>query len=312
MSKGTILITDNLFVLPEHEEKLRNAGYDIERIDKPDHSEEELKIAIKGKIGYILGGIEKITDGVIEAADELKVISLTYSDWMGPFPGYEKAKEKGIIASNCIGCNSYAVAEYSVTNLMAMVRDIFSLSRTGKLTFKTTNSLCDMTVGIIGMGKIGTQVAKMLKGLGTKRVIYYSRTRKEDLERELGIEYVELENLIMESDAISQHVPTNAGEIVSEEMLEKTKKGVIIINNGAEKVISSKGLLKGMKDNRIRVFQDHAEKNDDFDDLPINVWQRSNASTAFNTKQAIRLSSDIVTNSMINLLSGKEDKYKVF
>ncbi len=72
--KGTILITDSLFVHKEHEEQLRAAGYDIQRIDKPKANEEELIAAIKGKIGYILGGIEQVSEKVIDAADELKVI----------------------------------------------------------------------------------------------------------------------------------------------------------------------------------------------------------------------------------------------
>ncbi len=74
--KGTILITDSLFIFKEHEQALVNAGYKIERLDKPAATEEELIEAIKGKVGYILGGIEKVTDKVIEAADKLRVIVL--------------------------------------------------------------------------------------------------------------------------------------------------------------------------------------------------------------------------------------------
>ena len=57
LMKGTILVTDNLFIFPEHEAKLREAGYEIERLDKPEATEEELIEAVKGKVGYILGGI---------------------------------------------------------------------------------------------------------------------------------------------------------------------------------------------------------------------------------------------------------------
>ncbi|MHB8651943.1 MAG: hypothetical protein ACYC8S_02295 [Minisyncoccota bacterium] len=80
MSK-TILVTDSLFVFPEHEKVLRDAGYEIERLDKPIATEEELMKAVKGKVGYILGGIEKVTNRVVEEADELKAIVFTGSDW---------------------------------------------------------------------------------------------------------------------------------------------------------------------------------------------------------------------------------------
>lgn len=82
----TILITDSLFIFPEHENMLKNAGYEVERLDKPNATEEELISAIKGKTGYILGGIEKVTDKVLEAADQLKVIIFTGSDWLDFIP----------------------------------------------------------------------------------------------------------------------------------------------------------------------------------------------------------------------------------
>ena len=79
-NKGIILITDSLFIFPEHEEKIRTAGYKIERLNEVEAGEDELIKAVKGKVGYILGGIEKITDKVVEAGAELKVISFTGSD----------------------------------------------------------------------------------------------------------------------------------------------------------------------------------------------------------------------------------------
>jgi len=68
MPKPSILITDTLFILPEHEQMIRDAGYEIERLATPTASEEELIRHIKGKVGYVLGGIEKVTDKVVEAA----------------------------------------------------------------------------------------------------------------------------------------------------------------------------------------------------------------------------------------------------
>ena len=54
--KGIILITDSLFIFSEHEAQIRAEGYEIERLNKPDATEAELVAAIKGKVGYILGG----------------------------------------------------------------------------------------------------------------------------------------------------------------------------------------------------------------------------------------------------------------
>ena len=134
MSK-TILVTDSLFIFPEHEKMLRQAGYDIARLDKPAATEEELVRAIKGKVAYILGGIEKVTDAVINAADDLKVIVFTGSDWKQFIPGYALATQKDIAIANAPGANSYAVAEYTVALMLAMTRNVFELGRTGKAVF---------------------------------------------------------------------------------------------------------------------------------------------------------------------------------
>ena len=110
-----VLITDSIFIFPDHEKMITDAGYEIERLDKSTATEEELIQVVKGKVGYILGGIEKITDKVIEAADELRVISFTGADWKQFIPGHDLATKKGIAITNTPGANSYAVAEYTLT-----------------------------------------------------------------------------------------------------------------------------------------------------------------------------------------------------
>ena len=109
-----ILITDSLFIFPEHEKRLRDAGFEITRLDKPKATEEELIEAVKGKHGYILGGVEHITDKVIVSADVLEAICFTGSDWRHFIPGHESATKKGIAIANCPGVNAAAVAEYPV------------------------------------------------------------------------------------------------------------------------------------------------------------------------------------------------------
>ena len=76
-----LLITDSLFIFPEHEKRLQDAGFEITRLDNPEATEAELIEAIKGKDAYILGGIEKVTAPVIAAADQLKIIALTGTVW---------------------------------------------------------------------------------------------------------------------------------------------------------------------------------------------------------------------------------------
>ena len=104
--KKHVLVTDSLFIFPEHVEKLEAAGISVTRLDKPMANEEELVEHVKGKHGYILGGIEKITAKIIEAADCLEAITFTGTDWLSYIPGHSEVKAKNIAISNCPGANA--------------------------------------------------------------------------------------------------------------------------------------------------------------------------------------------------------------
>ncbi len=197
--KGKILITDSLFIFPEHEKQLLDAGYECERLDTPTATEEQLIENLKGKVGYILGGIEKVTDAVIESTDELKAIIFTGADWLNFIPGHELATKKGIAIANTPGANAYAVAEYTLTLILAMIRNILELGCTGDKKFETTRSLNQLTVGIIGMGNIGSLMARHLHSLGAKEIIYYSRQQKPEIEKETGARFVSMDELLAQS-----------------------------------------------------------------------------------------------------------------
>src|SRR5882757_6273946 len=123
--KEKILITDSLFIFPEHEKLLNDAGYEIERLDKLSATEDELVEAIKDKVGYILGGIEKVTEKVIDAGDKLKAIIFTGIGYKDFIPAWEHATEKGIAIANTPNAPTHAVSEWAITMALAMNRGIF-------------------------------------------------------------------------------------------------------------------------------------------------------------------------------------------
>jgi phosphoglycerate dehydrogenase-like enzyme len=124
-----ILVTDSLFIKDEHAKKLEEAGFEVERLDKPNASEEELCQAVKGKVGYILGGTEKVTEKVIESADQLKVIVFTGTGWTGFIPAHEAASKKGIAIGAAPHLNAHAVAEFGMAMTLLMCRDMLDLAR---------------------------------------------------------------------------------------------------------------------------------------------------------------------------------------
>ncbi|MDO8497201.1 MAG: NAD(P)-dependent oxidoreductase [bacterium] len=309
--KGKILITDSLFIFREHEKMLCDVGYEVERLDKPDSTENELIQAVKGKVGYILGGIEKITDKVIDAADELKAIAFTGADWRNFIPGHVQATARGISIASTPGANTYAVAEYTVTIILAMTRNIFELGRTGEKKFQTVHSLNELTVGVVGMGHIGTRVTKILIALGVKKILYYSRTRKPDIERD-GVEFVDMETLLQNSDIVTLHASKEVGaDFIGRNELSKMKDSALLVNCGFTGGVNVEALFQELKTGRIRAAQDDPMGDDRFGTLPLSVWFNSNSHTAFNTFEANKIASDMSTESLINLLSVGMDQYKV-
>ena len=308
--KGKILVTDSLFIFSEHEKTLSDAGYEIVRLDKAEATEAELVLSIKGKVAYILGGVEKVTDKVIDSSDKLRVIAFTGSDWEAFVPGHSAATTRGIAITNTPGANSYAVGEYVITLMLSMLRNVFELGRTGSKEFETTRSLNDLSIGVVGMGRVGTMVATSLKALGAKRVTYFSRNRKSNIEGQ-GVEYLEYTELLKQSDVVILLVPKSAGEnFFGKKELALMKDGSLLVNCASRSLLDIDALLQELKTGRIRAAQD-GPFDERFESLPLSVWFNSNASTAYNTVSANKTASDMAVKSILNLLETGKDPYKV-
>ena len=306
-----ILVTDSLFIFDEHVEQLKAAGFEVERLDKPQATEEELCKAVKGKVGYILGGIEKVTDKVINTADELKAIIFTGADWAGFIPGHEVATKKEIAIANTPGANTYAVAEYTLTLMLIMLRKVLELTRVSDKTFMTAQSLTDVKIGVVGMGRIGERVTRMLKGLGVEDINYWNRTRKLELEKELGLKYLPLEEIYSTCDLISYHVSSRAGQLIGKDLIKRIKKDSIIINAGSDVAYDVAALYDKIIANNLHVAFDYNLNDKRYKNLPLTNWFCSNSSTAYNTYAANKLASDMATQSIINLLKTGSDDNRV-
>ncbi len=104
------------------------------------------------------------------------------------------------------------------------------------------------TIGIIGMGRIGSAVARRAKAFGMK-IIYHSRKRlPENIERELGAEYRDLEDLLSSSDIVSIHVPLTreTRHMINRERLSRVKRGAMIINTSRGAVIDTEALVEAL------------------------------------------------------------------
>jgi phosphoglycerate dehydrogenase-like enzyme len=308
MNKGTILITDSLFIAREHEQELADAGYDIERLDVPQPTEEQLVEAIKGKVGYILGGTERLTDNVINAADTLKAIVFTGIGYKDFIPNYEYVTSKGIAIANTPDAPTYAVAEWAITMALAMNRNIFDLGRKGEKKFLTSKGIEGQRVGIIGLGRIGKQIASMISVFRPLSVHYYSRHIHPDPQHS----FLDLNTLMKESDIVFVCVSKDAGEnFIGTEELAAMKDGALLVSFVHRGIINEEALLAELTTGRIRAVSDSPMQNPASRDLLLNTWYCFNGSNAFNTFNEIKLCSDSATQSMIHLLETGEDKNRV-
>ncbi|MBI4268670.1 hypothetical protein HY627_02475 [Candidatus Uhrbacteria bacterium] len=305
---GKILITDSLFIFPEHEQRIRDAGYEVERLNKVEATEEELVAAITGKVGYILGGIEKVTQKVIDTGDELKAIVFTGIGYKEFIPAWEYAKSKGIAIANTPDTPTHAVAEWALAVTLAMNRGIFELGPTGDKKFLTTKGLEGQRVGIIGLGRIGKHIAEILSLFRPACISYWSRhSRSEE-----GVTYQELDTLLAQSDIVFLCVSKDAGNnFIGAKELARMKQGALLVMFGHEGLVDEEALLKELQNRRIRGASDSIGKDEAFKKLPLSHWFRFNASNAFNTETELKLTSDTATDSLLNLLANGEDKNRV-
>jgi len=281
---------------------LTDAGYEIERLDKPHATEDELVEAVRGKDGYILGGIEDITEKIIDAGDKLKAIVFTGIGYKDHIPAWQYATQKSIAIANTPSAPTHAVSEWVLAMTLAMNRGIFDLGRAGKKEFMTTKGIEGQHVGIIGYGHIGKHLAEMLPAFRPASISYYSRSTKNK----------ELPTLLAESDIIFLCVSKDAGEnFMDKEKLAQIKDGALLVSFMASGIIDEVALLAELTKGRIRAASDVPMKADGFKNLPLSIWYCFNGSNAFNTTTELKLTSDMAAQSMINLLKTGRDQNRV-
>ena len=147
-----------------------------------------------------------------------------------------------------------AIAEHASALLLAIERKIHkSYLRTREFNYDlvglTGHNLCGRTAGVVGTGKIGYHMAKILKGYGMKVLAYDPYPNPK-----LGLEYVSLEELFTRSNVISLHCPltNDTYHLIDDKTINMMPENVVIINTSRGGLIDSKALLRGLESKKIR------------------------------------------------------------
>jgi D-3-phosphoglycerate dehydrogenase / 2-oxoglutarate reductase len=231
-------------------ELLENAGieYLINPLNKK-LTEDELAEMVSD-FDVIIAGTEQITSKVMERATNLKMISrvgigLDSVELL-------EAEKRDITVSYTPDAPAPAVAELTVGMMLTLIRSVHvsnSQMHQSQWYRFFGRRLSEVTIGIIGMGRIGTKVLNHLKGFGSPQILVNDILPNSQLEHEFDIEWVDKERIYKEADVISLHIPLTSltKNMVRKEELLSMKDDAIVINTSRGGIINEDDLYDVMQ-----------------------------------------------------------------
>lgn len=215
----------------------------------PSASEERLIQALQDVDG-VVASIERYTRRVIESAPRLKVIARTGV-------GYDAidvaaATERGVAVCTALGSNDSSVADFAMTLMLALCRQLLrghaEVAR-GGWNRPVGHDFYGSTVGIVGLGAIGRRLVQRLVGFET-RILAYDVVRDEEFARRHSVRYVELDELLRESDFVTLHAPLlpSTRGMIGERELRLMKPTAYLINAARGALIQEQALYRALKE----------------------------------------------------------------
>lgn len=214
--------------------------------------------AMRDADGLLTMVTDRIDGELLDAAPRLRVVAQ-----MGV--GYDNidvaaATERGVIVTNTPGVLDETTADLAFALMMALARRLPEGERavregtwpSWRPAWLLGKDVHDATLGIVGMGAIGAAVARRARAF-RMRVLYWSRTRKPELEAQLEVEWRSLDELLRESDFVSLHValtPETRG-LIGERELSLMKRDAMLVNTARGPIVNAQALVEALREKRI-------------------------------------------------------------
>jgi glyoxylate reductase len=250
-------------VIPQylHEPGLRLAREAAEVVYWPEDSpmpRDRLLEAVGDADGILTHPASRFDRELLERAPRLKVIS-------NIAVGYDNVDvaactERGIAVCNTPGVLTDATADATIALMLAVCRRVAEadrLTRAGGWRYWTPTllvgqDLTEATLGIVGMGRIGLEVARRARGF-RMRILYHNRQPRPDAEAEVGATYVDLPTLLREADFVTLHVPASAEtrQLIGAAELAQMKPTAYLINAARGAVVDQAALTAALRDHQI-------------------------------------------------------------
>lgn len=279
----------------------------------------ELLKAVRGASAILSLLTERIDDAVMDAAGpQLKIVA-NYA------VGYDNidvaaAKQRGVRVANTPGALTEAVAEHALALMMAVSRRIPESDRyvrAGK--YKAWEPMlllgaqfAGKTVGVIGLGRIGSSLAeKCALGMGMK-VRYYDIRRDEAFEKRVGAVFGTVNEVLRGSDFVSVHVPLlpSTRHLIDAKALRTMRDGAYLVNTSRGPVVDETALVAALKERRIGgaaldVFEDEPRLAPGLAKLDNVVLTPHTASATFEARNDMAV---LAAQAIIDVLAGKTPK----
>ena len=213
----------------------------------------QLQELLPGVDGYI-AGLDEIDTDALMVADRLKVIC-RYGVGVDNID-LNTALQKGIVVTNTPGANSTSVAELTLALMLALARQIIEAqhaTRQGLWPRYSGVSLEGKTIGILGLGAIGKQLARRLSGFDCK-ILAYDPAPDDVFNKQQGITLAPIVELLPQADFVSLHLPLlpETRHMVDHTFLAKMKKGSYLINTSRGEIIDETALLNALQSGHLR------------------------------------------------------------
>lgn len=220
----------------------------------------------------------------LDALPNLKLI-VTRSVGYDHLP-LEECERRGITICNVPDYGSHVIAEHVFALLLSALRHIAEADdrvEGGMFDYHGLRGMAlrGKTIGIVGTGKIGRRVAQIAHGFSMK-IVAYDVGRVAELEDLLGVEYVELDELLRRSDIITLHVPAikETEHMINAQTLAKMRDGVVLVNTARGTLIDSTALLSALKSGKVsHALLDVLEHEKNFEENEELIEHRNVVST---------------------------------
>jgi len=278
-------------------------------------TEEELIPLLDGCDGY-LAGLDFITGKVLESTKKLRVIS-RYGIGCDRVD-LDAAKKHGIYVTNTPGANADAVADLTLGFMLSLARAIPMLDRAtkqGEWKRRTGIELGGKTLGLLGFGMIGKQTARRAVAFGME-VIAYDPYFDEDYAKKLGVVSGTAEQVIVESDFISLHLPLmeTTKNIINKDSIEQMRPGAFVINTARGGLIDEVALYNALESGHLGGAALDAYESEP-PDATLPLYQLQNVvttpHTGAHTKEASLNMATMAVDNLIEVLETGNCKYIV-